>query len=219
MTTTTTPNTEATELRAELEYERRMRAEYDERHSAQVGQLRDELARTYQAEEYRALKAEQVARIHTRDNLIYATLAAVGAVLLAVVQTGRPDLLLAVPAPVLLLGWTFLANDAKVNAIRRYIRDTLRPRLEAQADAGPLFGWESQHSGPARRAGQTVANVALFVAPALGAVGTWAAVGSSGTPSLVAAAAVELAAAAALFAVTVTTRPTRTRRREGLSRG
>lgn len=201
-------------LRAELEYERRMRFEYGERHAEQVGQLRDELARTYRLEEYRALKAEQVARIHTRDNLIYATLAAVGAVLLAVFQAGVADLLLAVPAPVLLLGWTFLANDAKVDAIRRYIRDTLRPRLEAQADTGPLFGWEWQHSGPARRAGQTVANVALFVVPTLGAVGTWAVVGRTGAPAaLVVVAAVELAAAAALFVAVVPLRYSRKRGR------
>lgn len=45
MTDTTTTNTEVTELRAELEYERRTRFEYDERHAEQVYQLRAEVDR------------------------------------------------------------------------------------------------------------------------------------------------------------------------------
>lgn len=132
-------------------------------------------------EEYRALKAEQVARIHTRDNLIYATLAALGAVLWAMLQTGNPDLLLAVGPPTLVLGWTYLANDSKIDRIRWYIRRELGPTVEALTSPVDrptleLLGWESQRNVPGagfRRVGQFAVNVALFAGPSIAATAAW----------------------------------------------
>jgi hypothetical protein len=94
--------------------------------------------------EYAALKAEQLARIGTRDNLLYATLAAVGAVLAAALTARQAACLLMVPPACVVLGWTYLANDAKISAIREYVRAVLAPRLDAMG-GGPAFGWESAH--------------------------------------------------------------------------
>ena len=99
--------------------------------------------------EYTALKAEQLARIGTRDNLLYATLAAFGAVLAAALTSGQPTCLLMVPPAAVILGWTYLANDLKISAIREYIRTELARRMDALSGgtgADPLpFGWEFAH--------------------------------------------------------------------------
>jgi hypothetical protein len=94
--------------------------------------------------EYAALKAEQLARIGTRDNLLYATLASVGAVVAAALTARQAACLLMVPPACTVLGWTYLANDSKISAIREYTRAVLAPRLDALG-AGPAFGWESAH--------------------------------------------------------------------------
>lgn len=66
--------------------------------------------------EYQTLKAEQLARIGTRDNLLYATYAAIVGVALA--GAGQARVLLALPAAGVVLGWTYLANDKKITQIQ-----------------------------------------------------------------------------------------------------
>jgi hypothetical protein len=125
--------------------------------------------------EYAALKAEQLARIGTRDNLLYATLAVIGGVLAAALSSRQPACLLLVPPATVILGHTYLANDLKISGIREYIRVGLARRMIALTDdAGtdPLpFGWEFVHlidpmySG--RRKGHLAVDLLAFaVAPA-----------------------------------------------------
>jgi hypothetical protein len=90
--------------------------------------------------EYQALKAEQVARIGIRDNLIYAVLAAAGAIAAAVATAGNVRLLLALPPAALVLGWTYLQNDRKISAIGAYLRDGELP-----------LRWETAHRATADR--------------------------------------------------------------------
>jgi hypothetical protein len=91
--------------------------------------------------EYTSLKLEQTARIGFRDNLLYVTLAVVGALCAwALAAPGHRSALLLVPWACFILGWTFVRNDAKVTSIGHYIRDELTPGL---GDAAPLFGWEA----------------------------------------------------------------------------
>ncbi|WP_069626357.1 hypothetical protein [Streptomyces niveus] len=98
--------------------------------------------------EYDRIKEEQRTRIGFRDNLIYFTLAASTAVLAITVQSRQAQLLLAVPAICLVLGWTYLVNDQKITAVGRYIRDRLGPRLTELSGAhGVVFGWEIYHRG------------------------------------------------------------------------
>jgi hypothetical protein len=117
--------------------------------------------------EYAALKAEQLARIGTRDNLLYATLAAIGAVLAAALTSRQPACLLLVPPAGAILGWTYLVNDLKISAIREYVRADLAPRV-ADLSCGPAFGWEHAHLADplygTRRAGHLVADLTTFVA-------------------------------------------------------
>ena len=71
--------------------------------------------------EYKALKDEQQKRIDRRDHLVYGTLTAIAATLVAAAKV--PEALLLLPAAALILGWTHLANDHMVSAIVRYSGD------------------------------------------------------------------------------------------------
>ncbi|OEV07394.1 hypothetical protein [Streptomyces nanshensis] len=104
--------------------------------------------------EYDRIKEEQRARIGFRDNLLYFTLAASTAVLAITFQNRHAQLLLALPAICLVLGWTYLTNDEKISAIGRYIRDQLGPRLAELSGTSPsaIFGWEVYHRDDASRA-------------------------------------------------------------------
>lgn len=97
--------------------------------------------------EYKALKQEQQLRIGFRDNLIYATLASLAAVIAAVLHfSSHTALLLLIPPALIILGWTHLVNDEKVSAIGRYIRLDLAPRLMKLTDMeSDPFGWEGAH--------------------------------------------------------------------------
>lgn len=101
--------------------------------------------------EYERIKDEQRARIGFRDNLLYATLASMAAVIAVAVQAGVA-LLLILPPVCLLLGWTYLVNDEKISAVGRYIRAEIAPRLQALTDdQAPVFGWEVAHRSDPRR--------------------------------------------------------------------
>jgi hypothetical protein len=126
--------------------------------------------------EYEQLKQEQRGRIGVRDNLIYATLGSMAAVIAAALQAKGPaNLLLLLPPVTIVLGWTYLVNDEKVSAIGRYIRADLAPRLAAlTADGAPVFGWESIHrTGPRRTSRKTLqlaVDLGTFCVPALAAI-------------------------------------------------
>jgi hypothetical protein len=101
--------------------------------------------------EYQAVKAEQVARIGFRDNLIYVTLVAVAGTLTIAHSASRGYLLL-VPAVTLTLGWTYLCNDHMITAIGRYVRE--HPAL-------PAMRWETEHPADKRRASRKVIQLAV----------------------------------------------------------
>jgi hypothetical protein len=122
--------------------------------------------------EYEQLKEEQRQRIAGRDNLIYATLVAVGAVGAAAIQTNVVMLLL-LPPVCLILGWTYASNDRKVWQIGRYIRRTLATHLADRAPQAEPFGWEAEHRhvlGYRRhRTIQAGVTMVTFCGPGLGA--------------------------------------------------
>ncbi|MFK3980054.1 hypothetical protein ACI2K4_06685 [Micromonospora sp. NPDC050397] len=132
--------------------------------------------------EYERLKEEQNTRIGFRDNLLYASLGSMAAVIAAVLQSpGRPYLLLLLPPVSVVLGWTYLVNDEKVSAISRYIREELIPSLLAMTRSEvPVFGWEFAHRADVRRRSrkllQLAVDLATFCASPLAAiVVVWAA--------------------------------------------
>ncbi|WP_203716078.1 hypothetical protein [Asanoa siamensis] len=150
--------------------------------------------------EYERLKDEQKTRIGFRDNLVYATLAAMAGVIAATLSAkGHANLLLLLPPVSTVLGWTYLVNDEKVSAIGRYVDDVLRPRLAKGAE--DVFGWEVAHRADRRRRSRKLMQLAVdlgtFCAPALSAIvvywvnGPW-------TAAFLAVSAVECAVVLAL---------------------
>jgi hypothetical protein len=112
------------------------------------------------AQEYGALKSEQSSRIGFRDNLLYTTIGAVGAissVALGGFGSGTGPIhhaFLLVPWVTTILGWTYLVNDEKITSIRRYIDTSLAPRFEKLMGTeytGFVFGWEHFHRSDGRR--------------------------------------------------------------------
>jgi L-asparagine transporter-like permease len=109
--------------------------------------------------EFKALKAEQTARIGFRDNLIYVTVAAIGAVFaFALGRDGTPYALLVVPWVAVVLGWTYLVNDEKISAIGRFIKNELAPEMlqvihlgGQERDQAKIFGWEVAHRSDKHR--------------------------------------------------------------------
>ncbi|UGY95289.1 hypothetical protein [Streptomyces gobiensis] len=157
--------------------------------------------------EYEVIKGEQRARIGFRDNLLYATLASMAAVIAVTLQANhRVELLLLLPPVSVLLGWTYLVNDEKISAIGRYVREELAPQLAALTHGQnqvPVFGWEVAHRSDRRRMSrkwlQLAVDLLTFCAsPAAAVVVYWAA-GQVRAPLLV-LSLVELAAIAVLGA-------------------
>jgi hypothetical protein len=148
--------------------------------------------------EYDRLKAEQVARISLRDNLLYAVLGSAAAVCAVTFTAKTPALLLLLPAASTVLGWVYLVNDHKVSAIGRYLRDVLDPRLTALIGAAsPVFGWEIANHADRRCTSRKMlwlcVDLLAFAAPGVAAV---VAVLSSGPAS---AAVLAVAAAEAVM--------------------
>lgn len=129
--------------------------------------------------EYDALKKEQTERIKARDNLTYATLVAISAAVAGAIQAKTPTLLLTIPAVCSVLGWTRLATDHKVTAIRDYLYEHLAPKMTSLLDEDDdvVLGWETVHRDDPRRsrrkALQLGADVLTFVAPSFAAVAAW----------------------------------------------
>ena len=137
-------------------------------------------------QEYTSLKSEQGARIGFRDNLLYTTIAAVGAiasVALGGFSSGSGPIrhaFLLVPWVTAILGWTYLVNDEKITAIRRYIDTSLAPRLEelmGDTYKDFAFGWEHFHRSDIYRKDRKGVQLAIdlwtFVVSGIGAVGAF----------------------------------------------
>ena len=103
--------------------------------------------------EFSKLKDEQVSRIGFRDNMIHVHLTLVGATLGFGLTQKNMDMVLIVPWICFILGWTYLANDEKISAIARYIREKLGPRIRAliSSPGGSVFRWEWFHREVERR--------------------------------------------------------------------
>jgi hypothetical protein len=143
--------------------------------------------------EYQQIKTEQVARINTRDNLIYVTLVAIAGVLTITHSAHSRGYLLLVPAVAWVLGWTYLTNDHMITAIGRYVRE--HPALSAMR-------WETDHPADRRQASrktiQLAVDLATFCGSGLAALaGFWAAPASQ-PPLLTLASAVEAVAVGVL---------------------
>ncbi|MBB5873456.1 hypothetical protein F4553_006890 [Allocatelliglobosispora scoriae] len=151
--------------------------------------------------EYEQLKEEQRQRITSRDNLVYATLVAVGAIGAAALQTGLHNLLLLLPPVCIILGWTHASNDRKVWEIGGYIRRSLISQLAGSPHATGLFGWEAEHRAIGgyrlRRTIHTVITVVTFCGPGIVAMlMSWSTIATS--PAMAALVIVEIAALAGL---------------------
>jgi hypothetical protein len=124
--------------------------------------------------EYDKLKDEQIARIGFRDNLIYATLVAIGGVLsFALASSANHHALLLLPLANVVIGWTYINNDQKISSIGRYIRSVLIRNLQ-EATREPdarFFAWEFAPLIEQQRLGrkliQLAVNEALFVGSGL----------------------------------------------------
>ena len=129
--------------------------------------------------EYDKLKDEQLSRIHTRNNLMYTTLAALAAVGWAAITLGNVDVWLAAPAVGLVLGWWYLDEDRMVFSLRRRFQ---RLSDELAVDLGVLDGprlleWEFPRAGSdgrLRRVSRLGVRLGLFVLPGVVALTVWA---------------------------------------------
>lgn len=143
--------------------------------------------------EYQAIKGEQVARINTRDNLIYVTLVAIAGTLTITHSANSRGYLLLVPAVAFVLGWTYLANDHMISAIGRYFRE--HPGL-------PGLGWETDHPADKRRGSrkaiQLAVDLTVFCGSALAALVAFWLAPDPQSPLLTAASVIEAAAVAVL---------------------
>jgi hypothetical protein len=124
--------------------------------------------------EYNKLKDEQIARIGFRDNLIYATLVAIGGVLsFSLANRDNLQALLVLPLATVVIGWTYINNDLKISSIGRYIRSVLIQRLQeaTQEPSARFFAWEFapliEPQRLWRKLIQLVVNEALFVGSGL----------------------------------------------------
>ncbi len=153
--------------------------------------------------EYGHLKNEQNSRVGFRDNLLYATLVSMAAVVAAVLgANGNATLLLLLPPVSVVLGWTYLANDQKISAIGRYIRLKLGPDLASLVDtSAPVFQWETEHRSDSRRRTrkilQLLVDQSVFCLSPLAALIIYATDGEHRIP-LVAVAVVEAVAVGVL---------------------
>lgn len=120
--------------------------------------------------EYEKLKDEQIARIGFRDNLVYATLIAIGGILsFALTGTANFYAILILPLATFVLGWVYLNNDYKITTIGQYMRSTLTHHLREAAGAPEIrvLQWELIYKLEPRRFErkvlQVIVNEVLFV--------------------------------------------------------
>lgn len=136
--------------------------------------------------EFDHLKSEQAQRIGFRDNMLYVTLVASGA-LLSFSLGGewgsagpgpRRYGLLVIPWICVILGWTYVINDEKISAIGDYIKRPggLGDRIHALVggERGALFDWERAHTRDGyrllRKLFQLAVDLTTFVASGFAAI-------------------------------------------------
>ncbi|MGW3996022.1 hypothetical protein ACWEF6_21240 [Amycolatopsis sp. NPDC004772] len=161
----------------------------------------DDPVRDVLMSEYEMLKGEQKARIVLRDRLMYATFAALAAVVALNLGGPKAALLLLLPPVCIVLGWTYLVNDEQVSAIGTYLRDVLGPALGRTLGGVVVLRWETEHRRGTgrvlRKSLQLGVDLLMFLVPSLVAVGGYWLTGPV-TPGLVAVSLAELGAAVVL---------------------
>jgi hypothetical protein len=150
--------------------------------------------------EYDRLEQEQLARIGVRDNLVYATLAALGGVTaVAFGGDARLPVLLLFPPVCAILGWIHLTNDQKISAVGRYIRRELVTELAADRgrEAGRLLRWETEHrSDPGhrrRKRTQLAVDITTFCVTGATALALYWATAFTASPVVIAVSVTEMA--------------------------
>lgn len=128
--------------------------------------------------EYEMLKAEQRSRIIARDRLIYATLTALAATVVAYGGVTNAPLLLLLPLVCLVLGWTYLVNDEAITAIGDYLLTELGPHLVRILGGTAVLLWERSHRNRRgqrlRKSLQLAVDLGMFILPAtLSLAGFW----------------------------------------------
>lgn len=141
--------------------------------------------------EYEKLKDEQIARIGFRDNLVYATLIAIGGILsFALADPGHFYALLILPLATFVLGWIYLSNDYKITALGAYMRGRLTRHIRAvMGDPDQaLLEWEHMYKLEPRRLErkllQLFVNEALFAGSGVAAILVYLTQAASIAPAL-----------------------------------
>ncbi len=127
--------------------------------------------------EFAKLKDEQLSRIGFRDTMIHVHLGLVGAAgAFGLIYPQYMDLILIIPWICFVLGWTYIANDEKISAIGRYIREELEPRVRASISSpgGSVFCWEWYHrrveARYSRKIWQFITDLTAFVLSGFAAI-------------------------------------------------
>ena len=135
-----------------------------------------EFTKIYYLKEYEKLKDEQHKRIEFRDQMIYLTLAAVGAVFSFSLE--KPTLniaLLVLPFVCVIMGWTYLTNDEKISDIGNYIRRIWVPCLNEMHETAINMHWEEHvrkdNTRKFRKRIQLMVDLSIFAIPGLVAIG------------------------------------------------
>lgn len=142
-----------------------------------MAKIENEILLNVYMNEYSKLKDEQRNRIGFRDNLIYATLIAIGGILsYATADPSNYNAFLVLPILSFVLGWTYLLNDEKITSIGQYVQKNLSVYINNLFDANDatVFSWENVHreerSRIVRKLLQLLANELLFCASGLSSV-------------------------------------------------
>ena len=126
-------------------------------------------------EEYKALKAETLQRVLSRDRSTYLAVVSIGAAVTLFDKWDHPALLFLVPWVCLLFGWQYLMNDVKISHAGDYFRDNLGPRIQECVDLKEHpFQWSFSHAEDRlrfpRKIFQTFVDISIFVLPAVVAI-------------------------------------------------
>ena len=132
-------------------------------------------------DEYKVLKDEQSSRIGFRDNLLYVTLSAMGAIFAFVAANpDYKDALLVVPWASVILGWTYVVNDHHISQLGLYVRSDLRAQLQkllGMPTPIALFGWEEFHRADQtrvrRKQFQLLVDLLTFIFSGVAAIGVF----------------------------------------------
>lgn len=123
--------------------------------------------------EHDALRAEQRQRIHTRDNILYFNIVAIGSAFSLGGKTQWEHILLVIPWIGLLLGWIHIINDIKISQIRDHLENVLFPNIAKLSGKQAAQGFRNQWDAHRRdsrkwrmkRFMQSMVQVVAFVLP------------------------------------------------------